>query len=161
NLTGTENAVTAAVVAGLSPGEAHERLPAMLEFVELESFADAPLRTYSDGMKLRLAFSAVAQLEPTSLLLDEVLAVGDLRLQENRFGSQEATIEGVTVEAGERLAVSFTLRASQALPRPIVGVAIHRAEDGLVCCDLNSESDGIAVPDLDPGRPLEVSLELD
>jgi lipopolysaccharide transport system ATP-binding protein len=241
NLTGTENAVTAAVVAGLSPGEARERLPAMLEFAELESFADAPLRTYSDGMKLRLAFSAVAQLEPTALLLDEVLAVGDLRfqekcmariaelrsqgtsvllashsldeviehcdtalwlqdgavresgepaevveayrdamhaetaertpepagesgslrLQENRFGSQEATIEHVTVEAGEHLSVTFMVRATTALPRPIVGVAIHRAEDNLVCCDLNSESDGIAVPDLEPGRPLELSLELD
>jgi lipopolysaccharide transport system ATP-binding protein len=241
NLTGTENAVTAAVVAGLSPGEARERLPAMLEFAELESFADAPLRTYSDGMKLRLAFSAVAQLEPTSLLLDEVLAVGDLRfqekcmariaelraggtsvllashsldqveeqcdhaiwlqdgamrlsgepaevvaayrdamhaetsertpapadrdaalrLQENRFGSQEATIEHVSVEAGERLSVTFTVTAAKELPRPIVGVAIHRAEDGLVCCDLNSESDGILVPDLVPGRPVELSLELD
>jgi lipopolysaccharide transport system ATP-binding protein len=241
NLTGVENAVTAAIVAGLSPGEARERLPAMLEFAELESFAEAPLRTYSDGMKLRLAFAAVAQLEPSALLLDEVLAVGDLRfqekcmariaelrshgtsvllashsldqvieecdtalwlqdgavrkkgepaevvaayrdamhaetaertpeptndvgalrLQENRFGSQEATIEGVTVEAGERLAVAFTVRATRELPRPIVGIAIHRAEDGVVCCDLNSESDGIAVPNLSPGRPLEMSLELD
>ena len=81
SLTGSENAITAAVVAGLSRAEARRRLPAMLEFAELEDVADAPLRTYSDGMKLRLAFSVVAQLEPQVLLVDEVLAVGDLRFQ--------------------------------------------------------------------------------
>src|SRR4051794_41742415 len=81
SLTGSENAVTAAVIAGLSRAEARRRLPAMLEFAELEDVADAPLRTYSDGMRLRLAFSVVAQLEPQVLLVDEVLAVGDLRFQ--------------------------------------------------------------------------------
>src|SRR5262249_17518060 len=86
---------------------------------------------------------------------------GSLRLQENRFGWQEATIDNVTVEAGERLSVSFTVTATTPLPRPIVGVAIHRAGDNLVCCDLNSESDGIGVPDLTPGQPLDVALELD
>ena len=81
SLTGSENAITAAVIAGLSRADARRLLPAMLEFAELEDVADAPLRTYSDGMKLRLAFSVVAQLEPRVLLVDEVLAVGDLRFQ--------------------------------------------------------------------------------
>jgi lipopolysaccharide transport system ATP-binding protein len=81
SLTGSENAITAAVVAGLTRAEARRRLPEMLAFAELEDVADAPLRTYSDGMKLRLAFSVVAQLEPHVLLVDEVLAVGDLRFQ--------------------------------------------------------------------------------
>ena len=81
SLTGRENAITAAVIAGLSRADARRLLPAMLEFAELEDVADAPLRTYSDGMKLRLAFSVVAQLEPRVLLVDEVLAVGDLRFQ--------------------------------------------------------------------------------
>src|SRR3954453_2992955 len=81
SLTGAENAVTAAVIAGLSRAEARRRLPAMLEFAELEDVADAPLRTYSDGMGLRLPFSVVAQLEPQVFLVDEVLAVGDLRFQ--------------------------------------------------------------------------------
>lgn len=81
SLTGSENAVTAAVIAGLSRAEARRLLPAMLEFAELEDVADAPVRTFSSGMKLRLAFSVVAQLEPRVLLVDEVLAVGDLRFQ--------------------------------------------------------------------------------
>jgi homopolymeric O-antigen transport system ATP-binding protein len=81
DLTGKENAYTAALLAGLAPHAARAALSPALSFAELEEFADAPLRTYSDGMKLRLAFGVVAQLAPQALLLDEVLAVGDLRFQ--------------------------------------------------------------------------------
>jgi lipopolysaccharide transport system ATP-binding protein len=81
DLTGRENAYTAALMAGLSRRAATAALPSALEFAELEDFADAPLRTYSEGMKLRLAFGVIAQLAPRALLLDEVLAVGDLRFQ--------------------------------------------------------------------------------
>jgi lipopolysaccharide transport system ATP-binding protein len=69
-------------VAGLRRAEARAILPAALEFAELERFADAPMRTYSEGMKLRLAFGVVAQLRPQVLLIDEVIAVGDLRFQD-------------------------------------------------------------------------------
>jgi lipopolysaccharide transport system ATP-binding protein len=81
-LTGRENALTAAVIAGMREREARNRMDAILDFAELEDFADAPVRSYSDGMKLRLAFGVIAQLEPRLLILDEVLAVGDLRFQE-------------------------------------------------------------------------------
>jgi lipopolysaccharide transport system ATP-binding protein len=81
DLTGKENAYTAALLAGLAPHAARAALSPALSFAELEDFADAPLRTYSDGMKLRLAFGVIAQLVPQALLLDEVLAVGDLRFQ--------------------------------------------------------------------------------
>ena len=81
SLTGRENAYTAAVVAGLRRAEARAILPAALRFAELEDFADAPVRTYSEGMKLRLAFGVVAQLRPRVLIVDEVIAVGDLRFQ--------------------------------------------------------------------------------
>jgi lipopolysaccharide transport system ATP-binding protein len=77
-LTGRENALTAALVAGLTRREALARLPEMLEFAELGEFVDSPVRTYSEGMKLRLAFGVIATLEPRLLILDEVLAVGDL-----------------------------------------------------------------------------------
>ena len=80
-LTGRENAVTALVVNGWRRAQAKSLLPAVLEFAELEDFADAPVRTYSEGMKLRLAFGVVAQLRPAALLIDEVIAVGDLRFQ--------------------------------------------------------------------------------
>jgi lipopolysaccharide transport system ATP-binding protein len=80
-LTGRENAMTALVVNGWRRSQARALIPAVLEFAELEAFADAPMRTYSDGMKLRLAFGVVAQLQAEALLVDEVLAVGDLRFQ--------------------------------------------------------------------------------
>jgi lipopolysaccharide transport system ATP-binding protein len=80
-LTGRENAVTAAIVAGASTTQARAMLPAALEFAELEDFADAPLRTYSEGMKLRLAFGVLAQFSPDALVVDEVIAVGDMRFQ--------------------------------------------------------------------------------
>lgn len=81
NLTGRENAQTALIVAGWSAREAGELIPAVLEFAELEGFAEAPMRTYSEGMKLRLAFGVVAQMEPDLLLVDEIISVGDLRFQ--------------------------------------------------------------------------------
>jgi lipopolysaccharide transport system ATP-binding protein len=81
-LTGRDNAMTMALAAGLSARRAREILPAVLAFAELEGFEDAPLRTYSEGMRLRLAFGVLAQLQPDALLVDEVIAVGDLRFQE-------------------------------------------------------------------------------
>jgi homopolymeric O-antigen transport system ATP-binding protein len=82
DLTGRENALTATLVAGIRRADAEEAVRAALEFAELEEFADSPVRSYSDGMRLRLAFGVVAQLEPDLLLLDEVIAVGDLGFKE-------------------------------------------------------------------------------
>jgi lipopolysaccharide transport system ATP-binding protein len=81
-LTGRENALTSALAAGLSARRARALMPEIVAFAELEGFEDAPLRTYSDGMRLRLAFGVLAQLAPDALLLDEVIAVGDLRFRQ-------------------------------------------------------------------------------
>lgn len=97
-LTGRENAVTAAVVAGTGRRGARSLVPGALAFAELEHVADAPVRTYSDGMRLRLAFGVIAQLEFDVLLLDEVLAVGDLAFQSRCMAHvQERRASGVTV----------------------------------------------------------------
>jgi lipopolysaccharide transport system ATP-binding protein len=81
-LTGQENAFTAALVAGMTRQEAQSKLPSMLDFAELDEFIESPVRTYSEGMKLRLAFGVVATLQPRLLILDEVLAVGDLAFRQ-------------------------------------------------------------------------------
>ena len=81
-LSGRENAITTAVATGMRRREAERRLDAVVEFAELEDAMEDPIRTYSEGMRLRLAFAVVAQLEPELLLLDEVIAVGDMRFQE-------------------------------------------------------------------------------
>jgi lipopolysaccharide transport system ATP-binding protein len=80
-LSGRENVLTAAMVLGFGRSQARTLIPAVLEFAELEDFADAPVRIYSEGMKLRLAFGVLAQLSPELLVVDEALAVGDLSFQ--------------------------------------------------------------------------------
>jgi lipopolysaccharide transport system ATP-binding protein len=81
DLSGRENAMLMGVIAGLTRREVLRRFGSIVEFAELERFIDAPLRTYSSGMSLRLAFSVAAHTDPEILLIDEVLAVGDLGFQ--------------------------------------------------------------------------------
>ncbi|MDQ6894068.1 MAG: ABC transporter ATP-binding protein [Acidobacteriota bacterium] len=76
-LTGRENVEIAGLLLGLSRKEVAARFDAIVRFAELEQFLDAPLRTYSSGMAVRLGFSIAAHSDPDVLLVDEVLAVGD------------------------------------------------------------------------------------
>lgn len=80
-LTGRENALTSAILAGYTRRQALARLPEIVAFSELEEFFDEPLRTYSSGMTLRLAFAVASTVQPDILLVDEVMAVGDLPFQ--------------------------------------------------------------------------------
>lgn len=77
-LTGRENVKIAGVVLGFSEKEIAERMDEILEFSEIGDFIDAPVRSYSSGMLVRLGFSVAIQLNPDILIVDEVLAVGDL-----------------------------------------------------------------------------------
>ena len=249
-LSGRENALTATLVAGVRRREAQRRLDDVMAFAELEAFADAPMRTYSDGMRLRLAFGVIAQLEPDALLLDEVIAVGDMRFQakcmervrelrrqgtavvfashdidkvaeecssavwlqaggvrltgdaatvvgeyreamrsdtvertpapaggpegslelrRNRFGSQELEIVRVEVldgdgaptrevAAGDPLRIVLELRGEPPVEEPIIGVAVHRVDDGVVCWDVNTEMDGVRLGSV---AALTVEVEID
>jgi lipopolysaccharide transport system ATP-binding protein len=80
-LTGAENIELNGVLLGLSRRQVSERLKAIIEFSGLEDYIHQPIRTYSSGMLARLGFSIVAHLDPHILLIDEVLAVGDLSFQ--------------------------------------------------------------------------------
>lgn len=79
--SGRENASLNAAILGLSSAELRERLPAILEFSELGSFLDRPVKTYSSGMYMRLAFSVAVNANPAILIIDEALAVGDGHFQ--------------------------------------------------------------------------------
>ena len=81
-LAARDNVIMNAAMNGISRSEAVERLPGILEFAEIERFSDAPLKHYSSGMYLRLAFSVAINMNPQILLADEILAVGDLAFQE-------------------------------------------------------------------------------
>jgi lipopolysaccharide transport system ATP-binding protein len=251
-LSGRENAITAAIAAGVSRRRAIEQVGDVAAFAEIEEFIDAPLRTYSDGMRLRLAFGVLAQLDPDVLLLDEVLAVGDLRFQQrcmdfvaerrrrgttvmlashsleqvvdecdramwlhrgevravgpaesvvaayrraaqdetarrtdarelpggplepgvNRYGSFEIVIDDVEllggdarpvteIITGDSLEVRMALRrrAPEGAGHPIIGVTIVRGDDGVVCYDTSTESDGVHVRSVDDGRTVRLVFQ--
>ena len=79
--TGRENAVLNATILGLSKDEIAERMPAIEDFAEIGEFMDRPLKTYSSGMAVRLAFSVATQVRPDILIVDEALSVGDAYFQ--------------------------------------------------------------------------------
>lgn len=81
DLSGRENIVINGVMAGLLKSEIAARTDAIIAFAELEDHIDQPVRTYSSGMKLRLGFAIAVHVDPVILLIDEVLAVGDLAFQ--------------------------------------------------------------------------------
>ena len=81
-LSGRDNAYTVAILAGLPPRAARDKLEWITEFSELGDVMDQPLRTYSDGMRLRLAFAASVAVDPEILVVDELLAVGDIRFRQ-------------------------------------------------------------------------------
>jgi ABC-type polysaccharide/polyol phosphate transport system ATPase subunit len=84
--TGAENVYLSAAIHGLSRSYVDEHLAEIIEFAELEEFADVPVKTYSTGMYMRLGFSVAMNVLPDVLLLDEVLAVGDEDFQAKCFG---------------------------------------------------------------------------
>jgi lipopolysaccharide transport system ATP-binding protein len=77
-LTGRENIFLNGAILGLRKKEIRQKLDEIIDFSGVENFIDMPLKHYSSGMQLRLAFSVAAHLEPEILLIDEVLAVGDM-----------------------------------------------------------------------------------
>ncbi len=81
DLTGRENLMVVALIGGLTREEALARQDKIIEFAELESFIDNPIRTYSTGMGMRLAFSIAIHTDPQILLIDEHLSVGDIGFQ--------------------------------------------------------------------------------
>ena len=81
-LSGRENVFLNGTLLGMRRAQIKARFDSIVEFAELESFIDAPLRTYSTGMAARLGFSVAAECQPDVLLLDEVLSVGDEAFQE-------------------------------------------------------------------------------
>ena len=84
-LPARENVIINGTMLGLSPREARRRLDQVLEFAELEQFADLRLKNYSSGMLVRLAFAVMIQVDADVLLIDEVLAVGDAAFQQKCY----------------------------------------------------------------------------
>lgn len=82
DFSGRENIYFNASIFGLTKKEIDDRLDSIIEFFELEEFIDTPIRTYSSGMYMRLAFSVAINVDADIILIDEILAVGDQHFQE-------------------------------------------------------------------------------
>ncbi|MGN1036138.1 MAG: ABC transporter ATP-binding protein [Ruminococcus sp.] len=98
DMSGRENIYTNASIFGLTKKEIDKRLNDIIEFSELEEFIDNPVRTYSSGMYMRLAFSVAINVSANILLIDEILAVGDANFQKKCFDKlREIKAEGTTI----------------------------------------------------------------
>lgn len=119
-LTGRENVYLNGAILGMRRAEIRRRFDEIVEFAEVERFLDTPVKRYSSGMSVRLAFAVAAHLEPEIMLVDEVLAVGDASFQRKSLGKMgEVASQGRTV-----IFVSHNLAILQSLCRR--GVLLER-----------------------------------
>ncbi len=121
-LTGRENIFLNGSILGMRRAEIRQRFDEIVEFADIERFLDTPVKRYSSGMSVRLAFAVAAHLEPEILLVDEVLAVGDAAFQRKSLAKMnEVAGEGRTV-----IFVSHNLAIIQALCQR--GVLLERGK---------------------------------
>lgn len=112
-LTGRENVLLNGAILGMTRSETLRKFDQIVEFADIARFVDTPVKRYSSGMYMRLAFAIAAHLDPEVLLVDEVLAVGDISFQRRCIGRmREVSQEGRTV-----LLVSHNLVSIEALCR--------------------------------------------
>jgi lipopolysaccharide transport system ATP-binding protein len=140
-LSGRENIYLNAAILGMRKVEIDRKLDAIIDFSGVETFLDTPIKHYSSGMSVRLAFAVAAHLDPEILLVDEVLAVGDAAFQQKCLGKMEdvakegrtvlfishnmATIErlcqrGIVLEGGK---VQFAGTQTEAVSRYLTGLS--------------------------------------
>jgi lipopolysaccharide transport system ATP-binding protein len=123
-LTGRENVYLNGAILGMKRNEIDRRFDEIVAFAEVEAFIDLPVKHYSSGMSVRLAFAVAAYLEPEILILDEVLAVGDAAFQRKCLGKMDRVAqEGRTV-----LFVSHDLVAVQNLCEQVIVLAGGKIE---------------------------------
>lgn len=121
-LTGRENVFLNGAILGMRKAEILKKFDEIVDFAEIEKFIDTPVKRYSSGMYVRLAFAVAAHLEPEILILDEVLAVGDAQFQKKCLGKMKETgSQGRTV-----IFVSHNLSAVKSLCDNAISLANGR-----------------------------------
>jgi lipopolysaccharide transport system ATP-binding protein len=121
-LTGRENIILSGVLSGHRRMEVVAKIEEIIEFADIGDFIDQPIRVYSSGMLARLGFSIVATLDPEILLIDEILAVGDLNFQEKCLNRMKAFKKsGVTM-----VLVSHSMEDVERMCDRVVWIEDHR-----------------------------------
>src|SRR5690606_25845466 len=121
-LSGRENILLNGAIIGMRAHEIRRKMDAIIDYSGVEKFLDTPIKRYSSGMKVRLAFAVAAHLEPDVLVIDEVLAVGDTEFQQKCLGTMASFGEGGRTV----LFVSHNLAAVQSLCRR--GIVLQQGE---------------------------------
>ena len=139
-LTGRENILLNGILLGLTRREVLSKQDEIIDFGELGPFLDQPVRTYSSGMVARLGFSVAAHLDPEILLIDELLAVGDLKFQAKcrqkleEFKRHQITMVLVSHSVGEVRSFcnrAIWLKAGQIVADGIPDVVVPRYEEAM------------------------------
>ncbi len=127
DLTGRENIFLNACILGMKRAEIEQRFDEIVGFTELEEFIDTPIKRYSSGMQVRLGFSIATSIDADILIVDEVLAVGDLAFQRKCFDRMEEMIKG---QGKTVLLVSHNLRQVERLSSRVILL-----DQGKILCD--------------------------
>lgn len=126
DMSGRENIYTNAAIFGLSKKEIDERIQSIIDFSEIEEFIDNPVRTYSSGMYMRLAFAVAINVDADVLLIDEILAVGDVAFQNKCFNRlKEIKANGTTI-----VIVSHSLGQIEQICERSIWI-----NDGVICAE--------------------------
>ncbi|HVT75253.1 MAG TPA: ABC transporter ATP-binding protein [Candidatus Paceibacterota bacterium] len=159
-LTGRENIFLNGAILGMTKKEIADNFDSIVEFAEIEKFLDTPVKYYSSGMYVRLAFSVASHMEPDILLVDEVLAVGDAEFQKKCMGKMEE----VTRKQGRTiLFVSHNLSAVKRLCKKTVliekgQVKMFDETERVITRYLNSaEMSSMNEFPLEPGKKAQVT----
>jgi lipopolysaccharide transport system ATP-binding protein len=163
DMTGRENVYLNGAILGIPKREIDRKLDEIVAFSELEEFIDTPMKRYSSGMQVRLGFALATSIEAEILIVDEVLAVGDLAFQRRCFDRMEDLIknQGRTV-----LLVSHNIRQVERLCSRVIMLdhgRILREGDPRVVCDLFYEQsdEKIRTTAVGKSRPVASSGELE
>ena len=138
-LTGRENIYLNGAILGMTKADIRKKIDEIVAFAEVEKFIDTPVKRYSSGMYVRLAFAVAAHLDPDILIVDEVLAVGDAQFQKKCLGKmEEQQLSGRTV-----IFVSHNMGAIRELCSRVIvlksgAVMYEGSSDGGICSYMES-----------------------
>lgn len=152
-LTGRENIQLNGAILGMTRVEIRRQFDEIVDFSGVDRFLDTPVKHYSSGMYVRLAFAVAAHLNPEVLIVDEVLSVGDAEFQRKCLGKMEEVAGGGRTV----LLVSHNMQAIRSLCRTAIeirsGRVVNAGEAGLVVADyVSQQADSVAVATWEPGK---------